>query len=61
MTQEQKIKAWAAKMELCRLLAGFYGVKIRVTAHRWDLADGAVRFEYVAQRTGQKLWTRGAK
>jgi hypothetical protein len=58
MTQDQKEKAWKAHMTLCRLLADFYGVKIRVTGVRWKLADGAVVWRYTPERTGQKLWSR---
>lgn len=58
MTHDQKEKAWQAKMTLARQLAGFYGVKIRIVGHRWMLSDGVTTWEYVAERTGQKLWSR---
>ncbi len=45
-------------MTFARELAGFHGVRIRVEAHLWELTDGAVKWEYVASRTGQKLWSR---
>ncbi len=60
MTEDQKAKLWALKMQLAREMANLYQVRMRIECVTWRLADGAMKREYILRRTGQQLWSRRA-
>lgn len=54
--QAKRNERWAHKMDLARQLANLHQARMRIECKTWDLADGAVKREYLLRNTGVSLW-----